>query len=869
MGVQDRVAQFSRSLWLIAALFAVLAISFASYVWSEHEVDRTNALRYQSYLLADELRHSSDDLTRMARTYVVTHDPAYRQAYQDILDIREGLRARPDDAQRLYWDLVLVPGYSVPTGAQPKIALLDRMRQLGFPEQEFQKLTTAKASSDQLTALELEAMRLSEDRGPNAADNQAAALAMLHDERYHQTKAAIMQPITEVFLLMERRTQASLDQSMRTATLLRVVFSGFCIGLFGVLARTYMVVLGERQRAQAALHQSLERYHQTLDNMLEGCQIISSEWRYLYLNKSVVRHSRQEQERLIGARMWDAYPGIEQTELFRVLKECMERRIPHRLENQFDYPDGTSAWFDLSIQPVPEGIFILSIDITDRKRAEGLILRNEELLRLFIAHSPAAIAMMDRDLRYIVASERFARDYGVHYESLAGRTHYEIFPEIPERWKEIHQRCLAGAVERADEDPFPRADGHVDWVRWEIRPWYELSGEIGGIILFSEVITERKAIERALQESRARASSIIESAMDAIISTNDQQEIVLINPAAEEMFGYERYEIIGQPLSRLIPERFRGQRGQDMLQVAASRSPNHILGAHGTIVGLRRDGEEFPIEVSVSQTDAEGGMLLIVIVRDITARVQAEREVHRLNNELERRVTERTMQLEAANKELEAFSYSVSHDLRAPLRGIDGWSQALVEDYGTQLDQQAHEYLARVRSETQRMGGLIDDMLRLSRVTRVEMRCESVDLSALARESAVRLCEAEPDRQVDLIIQEQLCVQGDARLLEVALGNMLSNAFKFTAKIAAPRIEVGQVEQSGERVFFVRDNGAGFDMAYAKKLFGAFQRMHRAADFPGTGVGLAIVQRVIQRHGGRVWAESHVDQGAAFYFTLP
>ena len=253
---------------------------------------------------------------------------------------------------------------------------------------------------------------------------------------------------------------------------------------------------------------------------------------------------------------------------------------------------------------------------------------------------------------------------------------------------------------------------------------------------------------------------------------------------------------------------------------------------------------------------------------DVTERKQAELEVSRLNAELEQRVRQRTLELEASNRELEAFAYSVSHDLRAPLRGIDGWSLALLEDYSTLLDGSGRQYLNRVRAETQRMGNLIDDLLQLSRVSRGEMKLDQVDITALANRIVDRLRDALPKRSIEFAIEPGLVAFGDARLLEIALTNLLSNAVKFTGAQNPALIEFGRVNKEGEMAFYVRDNGAGFDMAYAGNLFGAFQRLHKVTEFPGTGIGLATVQRIVRRHGGRVWADARVNRGATFCFTL-
>jgi len=286
---------------------------------------------------------------------------------------------------------------------------------------------------------------------------------------------------------------------------------------------------------------------------------------------------------------------------------------------------------------------------------------------------------------------------------------------------------------------------------------------------------------------------------------------------------------------------------------------------------IRPDGKQRWISARGSVIrDGEGRPNRMVGINiDVTEQKQAEDQIRILNASLESRVADRTRDLSNANKELESFSYSVSHDLRAPLRTIDGFSLALLEDCNDSLDEVGKSHLQRIRTATQRMGALIDDLLNLSRVTRAPLLSQTFDLSAVVTSVAHELNAAQPERQVVWNIQPAVSATGDAQLLKVAVENLLNNAWKFTSRRATATIAFGKTENNGSSAFFVKDDGAGFDPNYADRLFGAFQRLHATAEFPGTGVGLATVQRVIHRHGGRIWAESGIDQGATFYFTLP
>ena len=410
---------------------------------------------------------------------------------------------------------------------------------------------------------------------------------------------------------------------------------------------------------------------------------------------------------------------------------------------------------------------------------------------------------------------------------------------------------------------------------WQIRVGHQaraltiLQGELQErrSALLTEMTT-RAEIGEQLRESQDRFAGIIACAMDAMITIDEQQRVVMFNRAAQTIFGCSEKDALGGPLNRFLPQRFRAAYTQHFRACAGAGVTTPSTGAMPELCGVRTDGTEFPIELSLSQIDVAGKKLYTAIVRDITERKRAEEEIGKLNQELEQRVRERTSELESANKELEAFTYSVSHDLRAPLRHIAGFSKMLSEECGSALPPEPQRYLQRIQDGTRRMGLLVDDLLNLTRLGRHELRVQVTGLNSIVRDV---IADLEPDtagRQVEWKVGSLPYVEGDPALLRQVFHNLLSNALKYSRPRSAAVIEIGRKEQDGQAVIFVRDNGVGFNMKYAAKLFGVFQRLHRNEDFEGTGVGLATVQRIVQKHGGKIWADAELDRGAIFYFTL-
>jgi PAS domain S-box-containing protein len=678
----------------------------------------------------------------------------------------------------------------------------------------------------------------------------------------------------------------------------------------------------------------------------------------------------------------------------KVIREAQARAKldsqPYHLDARIRRSDGSYGYFTIRGVSTPgedevtarEWLMIAS-EIREHKNA------NEQFSQV-IEGSPCGMLLVDQEGRIVLVNAEIERMFHYRRGELLGQS---VDMLVPDRFRGHHpgyrEFLIVDPAARpmgAGRDLFGlRSDGTEFPVEICLNPIE--TGE-GLMVLRTVVdITERKNAEAEVQSSREQLAGVINSAMDAIVTVDESQNIVLFNSAAERMFLYPAEDAIGQRLDRFIPARFRTSHREHIQNFGSTHVTKRSMGALGALFGLRADGQEFPIEASISQLESSGKKIYTVILRDITERkraeetlneqakildmapvlihdltgrivfwnrgaeqmygwtaaeatdklsqvmlqtefnqaleeikarlfardhwegeithtrrdgkrivvasnwllhrdesgkpkailevnnditerLKAEAEVRRLNEELEARVADRTAELEAANKELEAFSYSVSHDLRAPLRHINGFGQALLEDYGETLDETAQRYLNEVRGASQEMAQLIDDVLRLARVARGEIHREPVDLSEAAQSIIAKL-RADSTRNAHIEIEEGLVATGDKRLLGIVLDNLLGNAWKFTAKRDLAEITFRSVSKNGERVFSITDNGAGFDMSFGDKLFGAFQRLHTVNEFEGTGVGLATVQRIINRHGGRIWAEGQIDHGATFFFALP
>jgi PAS domain S-box-containing protein len=505
----------------------------------------------------------------------------------------------------------------------------------------------------------------------------------------------------------------------------------------------------------------------------------------------------------------------------------------------------------------------VSLEITERKKAEEA----HALVAAIVASSDDAIIGKDLQGRIISWNAGAERMFGYSAPEILGRSVTVLTsPDRPDEEEQILARIRAGAKVEHYETVRIRKDGRRVDLSLSVSPVRNHQGVVVGVSSISRDITERKRAEEVLAH---QASVLREQAqlldLANVLARDNENHIILWSAGMEQMYGWSRAEAMGKVSRELLSTEFPEPIEQIMAQVLRDGQWS------GELVHRRRDGQRLIVATRwVVHQDQEGQPAAVLEVNnDITDRKLAEEEVRRRNAELETRVRERTVELTEANRELEAFTYSVSHDLRAPLRHIDAFARIIEEEMSAEASAALRGYISRIRKGTQTMGRLVDDLLNLSRVGRAQLGCQPVDLNAVVEEVVADLKSEIGQRQIDWHIGPLPTVACDAGLIRQVFTNLLSNGVKYTRPRARAAIEVGEILTGQESTIYVRDNGVGFNMKSVGKLFGVFERLHRPDEFEGTGIGLAIVRRIIQKHGGRVWAEAELDKGATFYFALP
>jgi PAS domain S-box-containing protein len=624
----------------------------------------------------------------------------------------------------------------------------------------------------------------------------------------------------------------------------------------------------ERKRAEEELRRASLYARSLIEASLDPLVTINKDGRIMDVNQATERATGVERKALIGSDFSEYFTDPEKARqgYQQVFAKESVRDYPlairHISGSVMHVLYNASVFKNESGQI--EGVFAAARDVTERKHAHESVTRSEMRYRSLVT-ATAQIVWSTNLLGEVVDDMPTWRAYtGMTLEQIQGSGWIDsLHPEDRKRTAEIWSEAVRKRSFYDTEYRVRRYDGEYRLFAARGVPLQEDDGSIREWIGACTDITERKRAEEQVRKASLYTRSLIEASLDPLVTIRKDGTIADVNRATESVTGVPRARLIGSYFFDYFSEPDKARRAYERVFADGTVRdyPLAIRAASGALTEVLYNAALFTNETG----EVEG---IFAAARDVTRMKAAEQEIRRLNDELEQRVLQRTAELEAANKELEAFTYSVSHDLRAPLRHISGFSKILTEEYGSSLAPEAQHHLQRIQEGTRRMGQLVDDLLNLGRVGRHEVRLQVTGLNSVVHEVVAELTAECEGRQVEWKIGSLPFVECDPALMKQVFQNLLSNALKFTRPRSNAIIEVGQKDQDGTPVVFVRDNGVGFNIKYADKLFGVFQRLHRPEDFEGTGVGLATVQRIIQKHGGRIWAEAELDKGATFYFTL-
>jgi len=635
----------------------------------------------------------------------------------------------------------------------------------------------------------------------------------------------------------------------------------------------------ERRSAEQALRSSEERFLKAFRSSPDSITISTLEdGKFLDVNDGFTKISGYTREEAVGKTSEALGIWTNQEDRAKMVELLKRNGRVINLETTIRIKSGTIIYCLISAEIIEvEGeqcLVGVTRDITSEREAVIALEESRAMLSVVLDTIPIRVFWKDCESRYLGCNLLFAEDAGLTSpQDIVGTTDHElVWKEHAETYQKADREVLESirAKMNFEEEMRINTKRELRWVRTSKVPLLDPQGALIGVMgCYEDITEERKADEAlrksedALRESETRFRALAEST-SAIIMIFRGESMLYVNPAGQQMIGYSLEQIESMKFWEIIHPEFRELvRERGLARQKGEKVPDRY-----EVKVITGNGESKWVDFSGRTIDFEGVPAVIGTAVDITERKEAEEKIGRLNEELERRVKARTSALEASNRELESFSYSVSHDLRSPLRAIQGFAGILLEDHAVQLNDEAKRVLSVIQANTTKMGNLIDDLLAFSRLGRSHMAKERIHMHTLVREVIDELSVGSKTLP-KIQVHDLADIDGDRSMIKQALFNLITNSIKFSSKNVAPIIDITSELTNDEIIFSVKDNGVGFDMEFARKIFGVFQRLHREDEFPGTGVGLALVQRIVERHGGRVWAKGAVDEGATFFFAFP